>query len=35
MKKKEFNDYLEKHGYKKERRTAGEQKGRFSGKASG
>ena len=29
MKKKEFNDYLEKHGYKKERRTAGEQKGRF------
>jgi len=29
MKKKDFNDYLEKHGYRKERRTAGTQKGRF------
>lgn len=29
MKKKEFNDYLEKHGFKKERGTFGAHKGRY------
>jgi P4 family phage/plasmid primase-like protien len=35
MKKKDFNDYLLKHGYQKERRTAGVQKGRFFWKGIG
>jgi len=35
MKKKDFNDYLEKHGYKKERLTSGYQKGRFIWKGIG